>query len=82
MLGVSMGFSQNSDVAGAGRHRPFIIVIWWTSKISKLIFPLLSLTGNICLNLAYQTADATWLAPMEFSYLDFSALWSRAIFDR
>ena len=43
---------------------------------------MLNLTGNICLSRAYQTADASWLAPMDFSYLIFAALWSRVIFDQ
>ena len=47
-----------------------------------LFASVLNLTGNICLSRAYQTADASWLAPMDFSYLIFAALWSRAIFDQ
>jgi drug/metabolite transporter (DMT)-like permease len=43
---------------------------------------VLNLTGNICLARAYQTADASWLAPIDFSYLIFAALWSRVIFDQ
>ena len=43
---------------------------------------ILSLTGNICLSRAYQTAETSWLAPMDFSYLIFAALWNRVIFDQ
>ena len=45
-----------------------------------ILASVLNLTGNICLSRAYQTADASWLAPMDFSYLVFAALWSRVIF--
>jgi drug/metabolite transporter (DMT)-like permease len=47
-----------------------------------LFASVLNLTGNICLARAYQTADASWLAPIDFSYLIFAALWSRVIFDQ
>ena len=47
-----------------------------------LLASVLNLTGNLCLSRAYQTADASWLAPMDFSYLVFAALWSRVIFDQ
>ena len=47
-----------------------------------LFASVLNLTGNICLSRAYQTADASLLAPMDFSYLLFAAIWSRLIFDQ
>jgi drug/metabolite transporter (DMT)-like permease len=65
---------------------PFVAIGW--PELSFLVagFALfasvLNLTGNICLSRAYQTADASWLAPMDFSYLIFAALWSRVIFDQ
>jgi len=64
---------------------PFIAIGWPELTFIVAGFALfasvLNLTGNICLSRAYQTADASWLAPMDFSYLIFAALWSRAIFD-
>ena len=47
-----------------------------------LFASVLNLTGNICLSRAYQTADASLLAPLDFSYLLFAAIWSRLIFDQ
>lgn len=65
---------------------PFIAVGWPELTLLVAAFAafasVLNLTGNICISRAYQTADASWLAPMDFSYLIFAALWSRAIFDQ
>ena len=47
-----------------------------------LFASVLNLTGNICLSRAYQTADASLLAPLDFSYLLFAAIWSRVLFDQ
>jgi S-adenosylmethionine uptake transporter len=41
----------------------------------------MNLFGNICLARAYQTADSSWLAPLDFSYLLFAAIWGRILFD-
>jgi drug/metabolite transporter (DMT)-like permease len=64
---------------------PFVAIGWPELTLTVALFALfasvLNLTGNICLSRAYQTADASWLAPIDFSYLIFAALWSRAIFD-
>jgi drug/metabolite transporter (DMT)-like permease len=65
---------------------PFVAIGWPELTLTVGLFAIfasvLNLTGNICLSRAYQTADASWLAPMDFSYLIFAALWSRAIFDQ
>lgn len=65
---------------------PFIAIGWpeLTFMVAgfALFASVLNLTGNICLSRAYQTADASWLAPIDFSYLIFAALWSRAIFNQ
>lgn len=65
---------------------PFVAIGWPQLTLAVGLFALLAsvlnLTGNLCLSRAYQTADASWLAPMDFSYLVFAALWSRVIFDQ
>jgi len=64
---------------------PFVAIGWpeLTLMVSgfALLASLLNLTGNLCISRAYQTADASWLAPMDYSYLIFAAIWSRVIFD-
>ncbi|MCP4470771.1 MAG: DMT family transporter [Gammaproteobacteria bacterium] len=65
---------------------PFVTIGWPELTLLVAGFALfasiLNLTGNICLSRAYQTADASWLAPMDFSYLVFAAFWSRMMFDQ
>jgi len=65
---------------------PFVAIGWPELTLIIVGFAILSsvlnLTGNICISRAYQTADASWLAPMDYSYLIFAAIWSRVIFDR
>ncbi len=72
--------------AGLREAMPFVAVGWPDLTLLVAGFALfasvLNLTGNICLSRAYQTADASWLAPMDFSYLIFAALWSKVIFDQ
>ena len=64
---------------------PFVAVGWQTLTTLvvgfALLASLLNLTGNICLVRAYQTADASWLAPLDFIYLIFAAVWGKIIFD-
>ncbi|MCP4873872.1 MAG: DMT family transporter [Gammaproteobacteria bacterium] len=67
-------------------NMPFVAIGWPELTLLVAGFALfasvLNLTGNICLSRAYQTADASWLAPIDFSYLIFAAFWSRVIFDQ
>jgi len=65
---------------------PFVAIGWpeLTLLVAGFAFfaSVLNLTGNICMSRAYQTADASWLAPIDFSYLVFAAVWSKIIFDQ
>lgn len=63
---------------------PFVAVGWplLTGAVIGIaaITSLLNLTGNLCLSRAYQTADASWLVPVDFSYLLFATFWGQVIF--
>lgn len=65
---------------------PFVAIGWPELTLLVLGFALfasvLNLTGNICLSRAYQTADASWLAPIDFTYLIFASIWSKILFDQ
>jgi drug/metabolite transporter (DMT)-like permease len=82
-IGLLSTFPLSTEVR---ESMPFIAIGWpeLTFMVAgfALFASVLNLTGNICLSRAYQTADASWLAPIDFSYLIFAALWSRAIFDQ
>jgi len=75
-------FPVPADIAAA---MPYVALGW--PELTWLIFgvaiacSVLNLSGNICLARAYQTADSSWLAPIDFTYLLFAAFWGRVIFD-
>ena len=64
---------------------PFVMIGWRELTLTVVVICLLSsilnLSGNMCMARAYQTADSSWLAPLDFSYLLFAALWGRVLFD-
>ena len=64
---------------------PFVAIGWPTVGLSVIWFAglcsVLNLFGNLGLTRAYQTADSSWLAPLDFSYLLFAAIWGKVIFD-
>ena len=70
---------------GAQQAMPFVAIGWPELTFIVIGFAffcsVLNLAGNICLSRAYQTADSSWLAPMDFSYLIFAGIWGRLIFD-
>ncbi len=69
----------------AQQSMPFVAIAWPTLTLFvagfAVLASLLNLTGNICMTRAYQSADASLLAPLDFSYLFFAAIWGRVIFD-
>ena len=64
---------------------PFVAIGWPAIGLSVIGFAalcsVLNLFGNLGLTRAYQTADSSWLAPLDFSYLLFAAIWGKLIFD-
>ena len=65
---------------------PFVAIGWppllWGIVGFAILMSILNLTGNICMTRAYQTADASLLAPLDFTYLLFAAFWGRLVFDQ
>ncbi|MCP4232662.1 MAG: DMT family transporter, partial [Aestuariibacter sp.] len=65
---------------------PFVAIGWpqlsWLIIGFAVLASVLNLTGNICMSRAYQTADASLLAPLDFVYLLFAAIWGRLLFDQ
>ena len=63
---------------------PFVAIGWPTLTTAvagfAILASVLNLTGNICMTRAYQTADASLLAPLDFTYLIFAAFWGKVIF--
>ena len=63
---------------------PFLFDKWSTLTLFIFLFCIgaacLNLLGNICLSRAYQTAESSWLAPLDFSYLLFLTIWAKIIF--
>ena len=64
---------------------PFVAIGWPEIGVSVIGFAalcsILNLFGNLGLTRAYQTANSSWLAPLDFSYLLFAAIWGKVIFD-
>ena len=64
---------------------PFILVGW--PEVTAIlvgmlaILAVLNLFGNLFLSRAYQTADSSLLAPLDFTYLLLIAVWGRVLFD-
>lgn len=72
--------------ANMQQNMPYVAIGWPTLTTLVLSYALaaslLNLTGNICMTRAYQTADSSLLAPLDFSYLIFAALWGKVLFEK
>ena len=63
---------------------PFIAIGWPDLTIVIFSFAILcsflNLIGNLSLAKAYQSAESSWLAPLDYSYLLFATIWSKFFF--
>jgi drug/metabolite transporter (DMT)-like permease len=63
----------------AAARWPYLLTGWHELTVMTLLAVMscsaLNLAANICLARAYQTAESSWLAPYDYSYLVFAALW-------
>ena len=64
---------------------PFVTVGWPHLTLGVFIFAIccsiLNLIGNLSLSKAYQNAESSWLAPIDYSYLLFACVWGKIIFN-
>lgn len=85
LLGA-VSLSTISVPAEIVQANPFLAVGWPELTLFVVGFALLAsilnLAGNISLSRAYQTADASMLAPLDFIYLLYAAVWSKLLFDQ
>ena len=81
----ALGLESIAVPASLQQAIPFIFIGWPPLAIGMVgvfaCFAVLNLFGNLCLSRAYQTADSSWLAPLDFVYLLFVAMWGRVLFD-
>ena len=72
---------QNNFLRG---NSPFVFIGWQSLTLIVFIFcfscSILNISGNILLAKAYQTAESSWLAPMDYSYLVFASIWGKIFF--
>jgi drug/metabolite transporter (DMT)-like permease len=89
IIAATIGISLLSLFPMPGELRtsmPFVAIGWPELTLLVAAFALfasvLNLTANICISRAYQTADASWLAPVDFTYLIFAAFWGQLLFEQ
>ena len=65
---------------------PYLFTGWRPLTLTVVglvaICSAINLVSNICLAKAYQTAEVSWLAPFDYSYLVFAAFWGFIMWDQ
>ncbi len=80
---VAFSFEPFPDLANAW---PYLFTGW--REISWQVFGVvvlcsaINLSSNICLAKAYQTAEVSWLAPFDYTYLIFAGFWGYVVWDQ
>ena len=62
---------------------PYVAIGWPSLTLTVFAFGMvtsvLNLTGTLLMSRAYQTAESSWLAPVDFSYLLMAAIWGKVL---
>ena len=66
-----------------GQRWPYLMTGWHDLEVITVLVialcSMMNLIANISLARAYQTAESSWLAPYDYSYLVFATVWGYAI---